>query len=98
MCSIIRVFYIAARTIEVVVIIFEYIGCVSGALLKENYINAMKIAGFKDVKILSEISFPTDVLLINPDIMEQVKKLGIPMEELERIAKSVVSIKVEAKK
>lgn len=75
-----------------------YVGCVSGALLKEDYINGMKNAGFEDVKILSETSFPIDVLLINPDIMEQVKKLDIPMEELESIAKSVVSVKVEAKK
>ena len=75
-----------------------YVGCVSGAFLKEDYINGIKNAGFEGVKILSETSFPIDMLLINPDIMEQVKKLGIPMEELESIAKSVVSVKVEAKK
>lgn len=73
-----------------------YVGCVSGALLKEDYIRAIKKAGFKDINILSQISFPIDVILINPDIMKQVEQLGVPLEELERIAKSVVSIKVEA--
>ena len=75
-----------------------YVGCVSGALLKGDYIKAIKNAGFEDVEILSETSFPIDVLLINPDIMEQAKKIGIPIEELESIAKSIVSVKVAAKK
>jgi SAM-dependent methyltransferase len=31
-----------------------YIGCVSGAVLKEDYINSIRQAGFKDVKIVEE--------------------------------------------
>ena len=75
-----------------------YIGCVSGASLKDDYIGKIKMAGFKEVKILSQVSFPVDMILINPDIMEQVKQIGIPMDEVESIAKSVVSIKFEARK
>jgi arsenite methyltransferase len=75
-----------------------YIGCVSGASLMDDYISKIKMAGFKEVKILSQISFPVDMILINPDIMEQVKQIGIPMDEVESIAKSVVSIKFEARK
>ena len=75
-----------------------YIGCVSGASLKDDYIGKIKMAGFKEVNILSQASFPVDMILINPDIMEQVKQIGIPMDEVESIAKSVVSIKLEARK
>lgn len=38
------------------------------------------------------------MILINPDIMEQVKQIGIPIDEIESIVKSVLSIKFEARK
>jgi len=72
-----------------------YIGCVAGALLKDDYIKAMRNAGFKDIKILDQTGFPIDVLTINTRVMETIKNLGIPMEELKEMANSVVSIKVE---
>lgn len=75
-----------------------YIGCVSGALLKEDYISIIKKVGFSDVNILSQLSFPVDIIKANPDVIEKVKKLGIPSNELENLAKSVVSIKIEARK
>ena len=75
-----------------------YIGCVSGALLKEKYIETIKKAGFKDVNIISQISFPVEILTGIPDITEKVKELGVPSDELESLAKSVVSIKIEARK
>lgn len=73
-----------------------YIGCVSGAILKEEYIKAMKNAGFGDIKILDQTSFPIDVLTINPRVMETIKQMDIPVEKLKDLANSVVSIKVEA--
>jgi len=41
--------------------IAAYTGCISGAVLKEHYIEMIKEAGFKDVKVMSEfnISIPT---------------------------------------
>ena len=75
-----------------------YVGCVSGASLKDDYISKIQKVGFKEIEILSEVSFPVDIILINPDIMEQVKQIGIPVDELENLAKSVVSIKVKATK
>jgi SAM-dependent methyltransferase len=75
-----------------------YIGCVSGALLKEDYISIIKKVGFSDVNILSQLSFPVDIIKANPDVIEKVKELGIPSNELENLAKSVVSIKIEARK
>lgn len=75
-----------------------YIGCVSGALLKEKYVDTIKKAGFKDVNIMSQISFPVEMLTGIPDITERIKALGVPSDELESLAKSVVSVKIKAKK
>ncbi|MFX0188571.1 MAG: arsenite methyltransferase [Candidatus Hodarchaeota archaeon] len=73
-----------------------YIGCVSGAILKEEYVKAMKNAGFEDIKILDQTSFPIDALTINPRVMEIIKQMDISVEKLKDLANSVVSIKVEA--
>jgi arsenite methyltransferase len=73
-----------------------YIGCVSGAILKEDYIKSMKNAGFEDIKILDQTSFPIDVLTINPRVMETIKQMDISVDKLKDLANSVVSVKVEA--
>lgn len=75
-----------------------YVSCVSGALLKEDYISAVKNAGFKDVEIIDETSFPADILNLDPTV-EQIKTyINVSPEELKDIASSVVSIKVSANK
>jgi len=75
-----------------------YIGCVSGAILKEAYIEKMKKAGFKNVEIISQTPFPTELLNSNPTIMELVQKANVSMNELKNIANSVVSVKIAAYK
>ena len=75
-----------------------YISCVSGAILEDEYIQAMGDAGFQGIKILEQTGFPIDVVTINPKTMELVKQMGVPLEELKDFTGSVVSIKVEAKK
>src|SRR3972149_5198615 len=35
-----------------------YVGCLSGAVMKSQYINEIKSAGFKDVKVINETFFP----------------------------------------
>jgi SAM-dependent methyltransferase len=39
-----------------------YIGCVSGAIMKDDYINEIKNAGFQDVTIVEESSFSFDCM------------------------------------
>jgi SAM-dependent methyltransferase len=75
-----------------------YVSCVSGALLKEDYITAIKNAGFQDVEIMDETSFPTDFLNYDP-LVEQIKThIEVSTEEIKDIASSVVSIKVSGMK
>jgi arsenite methyltransferase len=37
-----------------------YVSCVAGAALKDDYLGAIKKAGFKDVRVVEETSFPLD--------------------------------------
>lgn len=37
-----------------------YIGCISGAILKEDYLSSIKRAGFADIKIMDEVRYPFD--------------------------------------
>jgi arsenite methyltransferase len=75
-----------------------YVSCVSGALLKEDYIAAINNAGFQNVEIIDETSFPADFL--NLDLLvESIKTyLKISTEEIQDIANSVVSIKISGNK
>jgi arsenite methyltransferase len=67
-----------------------YIGCLSGAISKNEYLKALKAAGFKDVKIVDESNDPAA-----RTIMDSMK---MTREQLTELANSVASIKVSARK
>ena len=75
-----------------------YTGCIAGATLKDEYIKTIKNAGFKDVHVLDEKFFPIDVLENDPNGKKIIEKLNMSIEDLNEIGKSVVSIRVQAKK
>ena len=61
-----------------------YIGCLSGAILREDYIRYMKDAGLGRIKVLDERGFP--------------KENMVGTENIEEVAASIVSIKISAEK
>ena len=74
-----------------------YAGCISGAMLREDYLQAMRDAGFKDVRVVAESSYPIGA--INPDTSElAVLAEGLPPEDVAAAADSVLSVKVRAVK
>ncbi|MFQ5863875.1 MAG: arsenite methyltransferase [bacterium] len=73
-----------------------YIGCVSGAMLKDEYIEIIKQAGFQEIRIIDETSLPSETIDNDPTAQAFVKELRIPSEKVREIASSVVSIKVAA--
>ncbi|MCZ7401843.1 MAG: arsenite methyltransferase [Candidatus Methanoperedens sp.] len=75
-----------------------YTGCIAGAMLKDEYIKTIKNAGFKDVQVLDEKNFPIDVVENDPIGKKVIEKLNMSIEDLDEIGKSVVSIRVQAKK
>ena len=74
-----------------------YIGCLSGAAMKEEYIGAIRAAGFRDVTIVDETAFPIDSMANDPTARAIIEAL-VPLEEAKEAARSVVSIKVSGSK
>ena len=71
-----------------------YVGCLSGALLKDEYIRTIKAAGFKDVRIIDEASFPMEFIANDPTAKEVIKNSKISPEKVREVASSIMSIKV----
>ncbi len=75
-----------------------YVSCIGGALVKEEYLNAIRKAGFRDVEIVSEKSYPAELVLEDSCAMEAVKELKIPREKLKDYASSILSLGIQAVK
>jgi SAM-dependent methyltransferase len=75
-----------------------YVGCVSGAMLKDEYLKAVREAGFEDVKIVDETAFPAELMVSDPIAKEIIKKLEMEPKKVGEIASSVMSIKVHGAK
>ena len=75
-----------------------YIGCVSGAMLKDEYLKAVSDAGFQDVKIMGETAFPAELIISDPTAQEIIKRLNMEPERAGEVANSVMSIKVSGLK
>jgi SAM-dependent methyltransferase len=75
-----------------------YVGCVSGAMLRDEYIEIIKKAGFQDVRIIDETSFSIEWVANDPSVKAVIEDLKIPPEIIKEIARSMVSIKVHGVK
>ena len=75
-----------------------YTGCVAGALMKDDYISAIRAAGFQDVEIIAETLFPMQELVNHP----AAEGVSIGSDTLaataEQLSESVASIKLAAVK
>jgi len=71
-----------------------YIGCLSGAIMRDEYIEAIKAAGFQRVSIIDEAAFSIECMVNDPTAKAIMATLEILPEEVKEIAGSVISIKV----
>jgi len=69
-----------------------YIGCLSGAIMRDEYIEAVKNAGFQEVSIIEETSFPLDCMASDPTAQRLANGLHVSGEELGKIGSSVRSV------
>jgi arsenite methyltransferase len=75
-----------------------YISCVAGAMLKDDYIRAIEEAGFKNVKVIEETSFPKEYMANDPTAQSLIREMNLPNEEIDRLMNGVISIKVQGEK
>ncbi len=71
-----------------------YVGCLSGAILKDEYLEAIREAGFHEVKIVDQASLPIESMVDAPTTKALIDDLKIPPEKVTEIGSSVLSIKV----
>jgi len=71
-----------------------YIGCLSGAILKDEYIEIIKEAGFEDVEIIDESPFPVDFMANDPTGKAIMENQELLKEKVREISDIVSSIKV----
>jgi SAM-dependent methyltransferase len=75
-----------------------YVSCISGAEMKNKYLQMMKDAGFREVEVVEENYFPVENIASDPTVHEIVKTSRVAAEEARKIATTVASVKVRATK
>jgi hypothetical protein len=66
--------------------------------MKDEYLRTIKAAGFRDVDIVEETSFPVEFMANDPTAQAIIKDSGISPEKMKEFASSVLSIKVSGVK
>ena len=72
-----------------------YVGCISGAMMKDDYLAAVRGAGFHEVRIVDETVFPVECLANAPTAKAIINKVNLPTNKIKDAASSVVSVKVQ---
>lgn len=75
-----------------------YVGCLAGAVMKEDYIGAITAAGFEDVKIIDETLFPVKDMVSHPAAKEASVPSDTLLDMAGQLTSSIASIKVYAVK
>jgi ubiquinone/menaquinone biosynthesis C-methylase UbiE len=75
-----------------------YIGCISGAILKNRYLQLLKDAGFIDITVTNESAYQLDVVINKPRTKALLEETGVTEEEFKKLGGYFVSIKVMGKK
>jgi len=75
-----------------------YVGCVAGASLENDYLEAIKSAGFSDVRVVGEAVFDLKDIISGPEAQDIAEGLEISTEKAAELAGSIKSIKVSAVK
>ncbi len=73
-----------------------YVGCISGASLRSEYLELIAAAGFTDIRVVGEERFPVEAAASDPTLQALVRESGLAADELVRLAAGVRSIKVSA--
>ena len=75
-----------------------YVGCISGAIHKNHYLQLIKDAGFTDITVIDETSYQLNVVINDSKAQAVMNVAGISEEEFKALGGSFVSIKIQGKK
>ena len=75
-----------------------YLGCVAGAMRREDYLAAIRAAGFASVEVVAEHTYADVISMQSPAIAEMAAAAGLTPEQVADAADAVRSLKVVARK
>lgn len=75
-----------------------YTGCISGAMLKEDYLKTIDKAGFTQIEVIEAKTFPIEFMENDPTAQALMDDLGASREDISKLMTIVESIKVRAYK
>jgi len=73
-----------------------YVACLSGAVLKREYLAGIRTAGFRHVRVMNETVFPIELVAADPAVQETAGNSGLSSEDACSFADSITSITVAA--
>jgi len=73
-----------------------YVGCLSGAILKDEYLKIIKNVGFGKIEIMHETSPEFELLANDPTAQAFMKQYKLSSEQARDILRSIVSINLSA--
>ncbi|MCX5999473.1 MAG: arsenite methyltransferase [Chloroflexi bacterium] len=71
-----------------------YVGCLAGATKRDEYLGAIRGAGFDDVTVIEQTFFPVELMVNDPTAKALMGDLGMSVEMLHDVGRSVASVKV----
>lgn len=75
-----------------------YVGCISGAVLEQDYYNAIWEGGFRGIEVIEKRAFPIGDMAHDVTAKAVVEAYGPSSEKIRDLEESVASIKVKAVK
>ncbi len=75
-----------------------YTGCVAGAMLRDEYIQTIKDAGFEKLEVVDEVGMRAELVTDDPNSRKIFKDQKITIQEAQEAVGSIVSIKIYAVK
>ncbi len=75
-----------------------YVGCVAGAVLRDDYLNMLRAAGFEEVTVRNETAWAEDLPTQDPLVASILEETRLTPEAATDIGRSIVSIQVSARR
>ena len=76
----------------------EYVGCVAGAVMKDEYLAAITAAGFRDLEVVGEDVYPVELAVNDPVGRAIYSDTTLASDSAKQISGSVASVKISAVK
>jgi len=76
--------------------IAAYVGCIAGAVSRERYLALIRRAGFAEVEVVEEASFPVSCMANDPTAQVVFGDLALMPDELRATESAIASVRVRA--